>query len=88
MACSDIQLNRVDIITFGVNLVPSVETFGIEIFSDFGLVVNSRRKGAGDNSRAGRWSESRNTRKDGGKDNAGGELHCCDDSGNNPKEGM
>lgn len=81
MACSDIQLNRVDIITFRVNLVPSVETFGVEIFSDFGLVIDDR-KSAGDNLWACRWSESRNTRKESGKDNAGGELHCRDDSDN------
>jgi hypothetical protein len=42
---ADIQLNRVHVIAFGVNLIPSVETFRVEIFTDFGLVVHTRRQG-------------------------------------------
>ncbi len=80
MTCADIQLNGVDFITFGVDLVPSVETFGVEIFTDFGFVVDGRGQGSCDNFWARCGSKSGNTRKDGGKDETAGELHCCDDS--------
>ncbi len=76
MSSADIQLNRVDIVTFGVDLVPSVETFRVEIFADFGLVIDARGKGSCNNFWARCRSESGNTRKDGGKDETTGELHC------------
>ena len=40
VAVADIQLDRVDIIGFGINLVPSVKAFCIKVFTDFGLVVD------------------------------------------------
>ena len=50
VAVANVKLDRVDLIGIGIDLVPAVETLGIEVFTDLGLVVHARGgKGGGCN---------------------------------------
>mmetsp|Transcript_4477 Transcript_4477/g.5363 ORF Transcript_4477/g.5363 Transcript_4477/m.5363 type:complete len:209 (+) Transcript_4477:499-1125(+) len=40
VTCTNIQLDGVDIITFRINFVPTVETFGIKVFTNFCFIID------------------------------------------------
>lgn len=54
MTTSNIQLYRVDISTLRIDLVPSAEPLCVEIFTNFGLVVDARKQRRVGRSRGGR----------------------------------
>lgn len=71
---SDIKLHRIHIIALRVNLVPAVESFGIEVFSDLCLVIHTRRKGNG-NMRAARFRDKSRRPGEKQRKNGKGVLH-------------
>mmetsp|Transcript_14162 Transcript_14162/g.39031 ORF Transcript_14162/g.39031 Transcript_14162/m.39031 type:complete len:305 (-) Transcript_14162:67-981(-) len=72
VTCADVHLDGVDLIGFGVNLVPSVETLGVEVLADLGLVIRGgcqlHHIGWGCDSAigvaVGEWSEGGGARKE------------------------